>query len=340
MLAASDPSEADQCDTELKALDTLATLYGPAKMALEKLKINSADPQANQTAGEFLSFGKRDWSAGLLLLSRSDDATLKRLADAELAKPGNPQAQVRLADSWWDFADGHADQCVADSAKSRARFWYMEALPELTGDERAKAEKRATLEARVHHQAAPELRITAQLLSSKLKGNASYDAQANELTLVYDFQDDSQRQDFAGNATLTEGEIHVSPGNCLRHVVQFRTLRMIGAVAMKSNAGDVIRGSGGLRAQRDASAVKITWGKDTVGSSENGPPDDRLTLPFELDANEKLVLFRLGDQVVGRPMAKSEPGQIELCGGEAGEATILATGNLGPARSGLDGRVF
>ena len=43
-----------------------------AKSALETLETDAGDPQANQTAGEFLSFFKLDWSRGLLLLSRSE----------------------------------------------------------------------------------------------------------------------------------------------------------------------------------------------------------------------------------------------------------------------------
>ena len=91
MLAKMDPDQADQYESERKSFEALAMSYGQAKAALEQLKTDPADPKANRTAGEFLSFGKRDWSAGLLLLARSDDATLKRLARAELADRAIPR---------------------------------------------------------------------------------------------------------------------------------------------------------------------------------------------------------------------------------------------------------
>ena len=103
---------------------------------------------------------------------------------------------------------------------------------------------------------------------------------------------------------------------------------------MKSKVGDVVRGSGGLQARagwqlRSRSARE----SDAVSSSENGPADDDLVLPFEIDANDKLVLFRLGDEVVGKPMAKSEPGQVQLCGGEAGArfSQLAISGQPDPA---------
>ena len=201
LLAKSDPDNADQYESERKSFDALVASYGQAKAALEQLKTDPADPKANRTAGEFLSFGKRDWSAGLLLLSRSDDPVLKRLAARELAQPVKPKAQVQLADSWWEFAEQQADTRITDSAKSRARFWYMEALPELTGADRTKAENRATLEARVYGEPASNGSISSASFEGKLQGKAIYDAETGRLTLAYDFHDEAQLKDFEGDAS-------------------------------------------------------------------------------------------------------------------------------------------
>ena len=120
-------------------------------------------------------------------------------------------------------------------------------------------------------------------------------------------------------------------GEAVRHVAKFKTLKLTGTVVMKSAASDVVRGSTGLEAARDGSTVKISSGKEAASSSENGPVDDDLTLPFELNTDEKLVIFRLGDSVVGKPMVHAEPGQIELCGGEAGDS-VLSNRDVGPTR--------
>ena len=77
------------------------------------------------------------------------------------------------------------------------------------------------------------------------------------MTLAYDFRDASQLKDFEGDGSLAGGQLDVPRGEALRHVAKFKTLKMTGTVAMKSNAGDVIRGSAGLEAKRDGSTVKI-----------------------------------------------------------------------------------
>jgi hypothetical protein len=318
LVTQSKAGETEPYDTDLKNLDVLVARYGEAKTALKTLETNARDPQANEKAGEFLSFFKLDWSRGLLLLSRSDNAALKELARDELAQPDDPKKQVALADAWWTFGDGQSDERIKTAAKGRARFWYMLALPELTGDAREKAEKRATLEARVHRQSVAEAKITPQVLASKFQGKASYDAQANELTIVYNFENPTELKDFEGDAKSSDGEVDVPLEQSIRHVVKFKTLKMTGVVTMKSKVGDVVRGSGGLQTHRDGVSVKISSGADAATSTDNGPADDDLALPFEIDANDKFVLFRLGDEVVGKPMAKNEPGQIQLCGGEAG----------------------
>ncbi|HEX4143568.1 MAG TPA: hypothetical protein VHY91_08550 [Pirellulales bacterium] len=318
LLALSKADEAAQYETDLKDLDALVARYGEAKSALKTLQTDAGNPRANQVAGEFLSFFRLDWSQGLPLLSRSGDATLKGLANDELAKPDDPKSEVRLADAWWDFAEGQPDEKIKAAAKSRARFWYMEALPELQGNAREKAERRATLEARVKSPSPAEEKITASVLTDKFQGHASYDPATNQLTLVYDFAHEAQLKDFDSGAGWIAGQIDVPPEKSIRHLAKFKTLKMTGIVTMKSKAGDVIRGSNGMLAERDGASVKISSARDAASSNENGPPDDQRELPFEIDANDKLVVFRLGDQVVGKPMAKSEPGQILLCGGEAG----------------------
>jgi hypothetical protein len=333
LLAQSKGEEAQQFETDLKNLDAMAARSAAAKSALKTLAANASDPQANLAAGEFLSFFKLDWSRGLLLLSRSGDATLKGLGRDELAQPDDPKKQVALADAWWNFGEGQSDGTIKKGARSRARFWYMLALPELTGDARDQAEKRATLEARARRQSVAEAKITPPILKSKFQGKASYDPQTNQLTIVYDFQEPSQLKDFEGDAQLSDGELNIALEKSMRHVVKFKTLKMTGMVTMKSKAGDVVRGSAGMQAQRDGASVKISSGGDAVSSSENGPADDDLVLPFELDANDKFVLFRLGDEVVGKPMAKSEPGQVQLCGGEAGAqfSQLVISGQPDPA---------
>ncbi len=318
----SEPAEAKKLAARLKELDVAAARYDEVKAALATLAANPADPAANLTAGQYLALVKLDWAKGLPLLSRSDDAALKALAKREFTQPDDPQQQVKLGDAWWDYAKGQPDEILKAGANSRAQFWYQLALPELSGADRERVEARASLEGRVRHaqQSESQLTLSPQLLESKLHAKATYDADTNLLTLVYDFDSKSQLDDFDGEAEWSKGELTVPAGGSIRHAVKFKTLKLTGLVAMKSKSGDLVKSSAGLTARRDGSTVKVSVGSNSASTSENGPADDVLVLPLEIRSGEKLVLLRLGDAVAGKAMAKTDVGQAQLCGGDEGAA--------------------
>ena len=315
-----EPAEAKRVAARLKELDAAAASYDQVKQALATLATNPADPAANRIAGQYVALVKLDWAKGLPLLSRSDDPVLKALAKREFTQPDAPREQVKLGDAWWDYAKGQKDETFQAGANSRARFWYQLALPELSGADRQRVEARTSLEGRMHraHDSENEVKLSHELLASKLHAEATYDAETNRLTLIYDLGSDSQLKDFSGDAHWAKGELTVSAGEALRHVVKFKTVKLTGVVAMKSEVGDVAKSSAGLVARRDGATVKVSVGSSSASSSENGPPGDELVLPFEVQSGEKLVVFRLADQVVGKAMAKSDVGQLQLCGGDAG----------------------
>ena len=316
----SEPAEAKRLAARLNDLDAAAARYDQVKAALAALAANPADPAANLTAGQYLALVKLDWAMGLPLLSRSDDASLKALAKREFTQPDDPQQQVKLGDAWWDYAKGQQDEILKAGANSRAQFWYQLALPELSGADRQRVEARASLEGRVRHvqQSEDQLTLSRQLLERKLHGKATYDADTNWLTLVYDFDSKTQLDDFDGEAEWSKTELTIPAGGAIRHAVKFKTLKLTGVVAMKSKSGDLVKSSAGLAARRDGSTVKISVGSNSASTSENGPADDLLVLPLEIRSGEKLALLRLGDAVAGKAMAKSEVGQVQLCGGDEG----------------------
>ena len=96
------------------------------------------DPQANLVEGQFYCFSKNDeksWARGLPLLAKGSDATLKALAEAELARGGdvsNPSEMVKLADLWLQGASVVDASRRADVLR-RAAYWYQAALPGLAG---------------------------------------------------------------------------------------------------------------------------------------------------------------------------------------------------------------
>jgi hypothetical protein len=105
------------------------------------------DPGASLVEGQFYCFFKNDeksWARGLPLLAKGSDATLKALAEAELASGNDapdPTEMIKLADLWYKGASAVEAPRRADLLR-RAAYWYRSALPDLQGFTRSKASHR------------------------------------------------------------------------------------------------------------------------------------------------------------------------------------------------------
>lgn len=108
---------------------------------LENIAAIPADPEANLEAGRALCLKGDRWSEGLPLLAKGSDAALARLANAEQANPTAAADLVRLADAWWDWADGQKSPWKVP-AQVRAGTFYGRVVNDLQGLEKARVEKR------------------------------------------------------------------------------------------------------------------------------------------------------------------------------------------------------
>jgi hypothetical protein len=124
-------------------MQNLAQEYKTAK---EKLATHPDDAEANLSVGRYLCFQKDDWKAGVPYLAKSNDETLKTLAGMESNPPTDVSEQMKLADAWWTAAEKSADKTgtVGKPMFARAKYWYREALPGLSGFALEKAQKRAS----------------------------------------------------------------------------------------------------------------------------------------------------------------------------------------------------
>jgi len=126
------------------------------KAAKEKLAAHPDDAEANLAVGKFLCFQKGDWSAGLPFLSHGNDPALQKLAGMEgaiqAAEPDSPNVaaeRMKLADAWWDAAEkiGDKKNPAVPAMFGRAKHWYQEAIPGLSGLTLERAQKRSKEEA-------------------------------------------------------------------------------------------------------------------------------------------------------------------------------------------------
>jgi hypothetical protein len=140
-LKSRDINARKEVTARLAQLDDLRKGFAAAKQALEVLAGNPTDPEANLAVGKYRCFLKGDWENGLPMLALGSDASLSQLAKKELLKPADSDAQVALADAWWEVAT-QEDDPAGGPLQQRAAYWYRKALPGLTGLAKAKAEQR------------------------------------------------------------------------------------------------------------------------------------------------------------------------------------------------------
>ena len=124
-----------------KAVSEMAETHGKAEEALATLENDPTNPAANQAAGEYYCFVKRDWRKGIPMLALGTDAALKTLARRELEIPATPSQQAKLGDAWWDLGETQ-DEDMKGRLRSRAAYWYRQVVPSLSGLVKQKYEKR------------------------------------------------------------------------------------------------------------------------------------------------------------------------------------------------------
>jgi hypothetical protein len=112
-----------KADAVAKDVGERKAKFDVIRKAKDVLKANPADPAANLTVGRHEALAKGLWDVGLPYLEKSGDATLKKLAQWDLAGPTRAQDQLAVADGWWDAAEKEAEPAKA-SLRRRAGFWY------------------------------------------------------------------------------------------------------------------------------------------------------------------------------------------------------------------------
>ena len=118
-------NQARKRQSYLEELARLAEQFHTSEAALAK---SPDDPQANLTVGRWYCFVQENWERGLPLLAKGSDASLRTVAQRELAGDvASPTAMVQLGHQWWEAAnrEGSATQ---PGAFRRAAFWYLQAL--------------------------------------------------------------------------------------------------------------------------------------------------------------------------------------------------------------------
>ena len=127
-----------------KQIVEIRSAYLASKATFASLARKPNDPAANLAIGRFYCFMKGDWDKGLSMLALGNDATLGGLAVKELAGGSGSDAQIAIADGWWGVMENEKG-LTQDRIRDHAVKWYTDALPNLEGLVKAKAEKRLSV---------------------------------------------------------------------------------------------------------------------------------------------------------------------------------------------------
>ena len=124
-----------------KEVGELSREANAVREAFTTLGQKPEDAEANTLVGRFQCLVKGDWAAGLAKLAKGADATLKGLAQQELAAPAGAAAQALVGEGWWAVGAKAAGK-VRLQAQGHAVEWYQRAEPALEGAAKAKADER------------------------------------------------------------------------------------------------------------------------------------------------------------------------------------------------------
>ena len=124
-----------------RAVKEMAGAYETAQKALATLEDDPTNSDANQVAGEFFCFFKKDWMKGIPMLALGSDVALKTLAQKDLKGASSPNEQVELGDGWWELAQTHEGD-RRDILLLRAGSWYAAGKAGVSGLTLDKVDKR------------------------------------------------------------------------------------------------------------------------------------------------------------------------------------------------------
>ena len=120
-----------------REMSSLKREYSKVKGALETPTAKTAE-----AVGKYRCLVQNDWDRGLKLLAQSSRASLKALAEKDLANPEDSKAQAEIGEGWWALAQKERSSWRKKNILTRARLWFERAHVDATGLSRVKIEKR------------------------------------------------------------------------------------------------------------------------------------------------------------------------------------------------------
>ena len=122
------------------------TAFRASRGAGETLKKSTNDPDAAYAVAVYLAYYKGKWDAALPLFAKVGTEPIKTAAAMEGASPTDAKKQMEVGDIWWSISDTERVPLAQKQIRLHAGVWYSKSLPSLTGLEKAKVEKRLSVD--------------------------------------------------------------------------------------------------------------------------------------------------------------------------------------------------
>jgi hypothetical protein len=126
---------------QAEQVEELRKQYQDLQGAFETLQKTPQDPEARLAVGKYECLGKGDWDRGLPLLASAGESPLAALARKDLDGAAAAKDREELGNLWWDQAAA-VNGLAKAQLQRRAYYWYVRAVPELTGFDYARVDKR------------------------------------------------------------------------------------------------------------------------------------------------------------------------------------------------------
>lgn len=124
-------------------LATQRAMYQESQAAIRTLGQSPDDPAASGDLGRYECLAKSDWDKALPWLAKDKEARIREPAARLMASRGDVAAQLAMGDAWWEMAGKERHKGALRTLLTEAACcWYVQALPRLTGADRAKIERR------------------------------------------------------------------------------------------------------------------------------------------------------------------------------------------------------
>ena len=136
------PDMARQITGELRAIGNAKLEKKNVADALEVLKTNPDDAAACAKVGRYRCLFQGDWSGGLPLLAKGNDAALRDMARMEQEGWSDDADALKLAEAWYDLAEKEPAGPSRLALYRRAKHWYTACMEGLSDSDRETAQKR------------------------------------------------------------------------------------------------------------------------------------------------------------------------------------------------------